>query len=353
MKRAANQDIDVLSADQWQGVAASQQTGLSTEQIEARQLSIKTVGLVLQSVTYSLWSWTLIALSVVATTALSYFFAGAGDDYTFLSYFVATLICLLPIAAIVDHAFSKRTLLATSNFRIVVMVFHAVTIFLISVGALIAAVVAAVSLLIQPTSSDAPKVAMLAAVIVASLFGLLFCRIIGLKRMPDFQALFPYIIIAFALLAVLLAAVGPLRHDYQRRTDKVIESGLPAISSAVANYQRKYNKLPSSLHDIDVADAYGHENAEQVTNRKLVAYKALSQEATTTLQLPGYAWTYNPDSKSSTWQQRTQTNVQRARYQLCTTYAKKRGDGSQPDSSYSYAETYRHPAGYVCYNLQA
>ncbi|HET7630229.1 MAG TPA: hypothetical protein VFK03_02545 [Candidatus Saccharimonadales bacterium] len=130
--------------------------------------------------------------------------------------------------------------------------------------------------------------------------------------------------------------------ERSRRDDKLIESQLNTLSSAISSYSRSKYKLPGDLKDLNL-----NGDAKQLVDKNLVAYKA---ESSSTYTVPTNT---QPRTGASITQAR-----QTFRYQLCVTYKHESRNYGSYSFSYNYDEyetypqTYDHPAGEVCYKLE-
>ena len=307
-------------------------TPASTPNDQTEQSS--TVVLVWQWLTYGLWSWTLASLGILLSSTLAYFIASdsRSNDFTWLVYVIATALCLLPISYVVDRTYSKHEPDHKRGFAAVILVIHAVLAFLVSIGALITAVVTLLSLATD-TSGDTPvkTTIIISALLIAVLGGLFFVRIVRPPKLEMISRKFGLIVSLIAAITIIAALAGPYVATIKTKSDRQIESGLYGVNSAVQDYARDNKKLPVSLNDITFS-SYA-DDSKQLVKNGLVTYSSKGEDSVS--------------HASRTY-----------KYELCVTYKKSRGSGTVPatdrSSSYnSYLDTYSHPAGHTCYQQSA
>lgn len=143
---------------------------------------------------------------------------------------------------------------------------------------------------------------------------------------------------------IVLGFVGPVAQASLTRDDRDIESSVDDVSRAVNRYVSSNDKLPATLNDVALRG-----KAKEIVDRGLVEYKAegLAPKTVSPNNLD------NDDSRSI-----TRSLADNYRYQLCVEYKKEDDNGSQyddeSDSEYSrYISTSGHPAGKVCYKVEA
>jgi hypothetical protein len=296
-----------------------------------------TVVLVWQWLTYGLWSWTLASLGILLSSTLAYFIASASRDggYTWQIYIIATALCLLPISYLIDRTYSKHEPAHKHGFAAVILVLHAVLAFLVSIGALITAVVTLLSLATD-ASGDTPikTTVIISALLIALLGGLFFARIVRPAKLEAISRRFGLIVSVIAAVTIIAALAGPYASTIQTKSDRQIESGLYGVNTAIQDYARNNKKLPANLSDLTF-DSYAHE-AKQLVKDNLVSYSAKGETTT-----------------SGTYATHT------FKYELCVTYKKSKGSGKAVPAhssflasdtySSSYLDTYSHPAGHTCY----
>ena len=294
-----------------------------------------------QWLTYGLWSWTLLSLSILLSSTLTYFIIKDQYDYTFTLYVLAALVCLVPISYIVDRLYSKAEPEHKHGFAAVIMVIHAVLAFLISLGALITAVVTALTLITDASPTNSKYVVIASSLLIAILGMLFFARIMQPARLRPLSRGFPLIIVAVTIVVLVAAIAGPVKSEAANKQDRLVENNLDSVALAVDNYAQTNKHLPDSLSDVSFDNSY-QQDARLLVTRNLVAYHTLSNTSNDV-----------PDSTvTSTAHPGVRLQIPLS-YQLCVTYKHAKGSGSTRNqiSNSSYIDTSSHPAGYQCYTL--
>ena len=300
---------------------------------------------ILQWLCYAMWLWTIATLSIILSATLSYFFVpnGRAVEYTWLTYFIATLLVLLPIAFILDRIYSKKEPDHKHGFMAVIMVIHAVITFLGAVAGLITFAVTVLQLMLNSTSNSTKYIVIISSLVVATLSMVLFLRIMHFPKLSKFSKIFPIIIVSISSVTVVMALTGPFRGELASKTDRLIENNLPNVSNAIQNYATKNKKLPASLADIKLSD-----DAEALIDKNLVEYNNKST---------GSEYYSTGNQTSSKYQQSYSYTLS---YELCVTYknVKKYNSSSYQyeddnEGEQKYLSTYNHPAGKKCYALKA
>jgi len=300
---------------------------------------------VLQWLTYALWGSTVIALSVLLVSVLTFYITGSNIGDSIL-YSVAALLVLLPISLICDLMYLKNEPETKSRIASVIMIVHAVLFALFAIGSLITIAFSVVSLIVSSSGHDAIMITLYSSLAIAFLFFILFLRTVLPKKFSRIR----YVFIGVMLIAVTVVCAygffGPIADSQVTRNDKLIESNLPTVGEAVSTYAYDNNKLPATLNDLKLSG-----DAKKIVNDKLVTYKIDSA--------PSSSY-YNSSNDYY--------------YELCVTYKKASTDpyatptpvyssnstsatSSSPsltasDSGYlDYVTTIPHPAGDKCYKL--
>ena len=282
------------------------------------------VTIVLQALTYAFWFWTLLILSIILSSVLTYLLIDTFDA-EWLVYLASSLLVLLPIAFITDRFYRKVEPEKKHGFAAVVMVLNAVVACLVGVGSLITAVIALVSLGLSSGDTNATSVTILSSLIVAGLSILFFIRIVQLKQFSYINKHFSKIIGIVVGLTILLAVVGPAVDTARRRTDRLIESNYSRIVREIERYAVENNGLPDSLDKVDFSDEAN----------KAVDTGRISYEARSTAQ----------DSLDQFGRQRS--SQQLATFELCVDWE------FEKDSDYSSYNNYpsvSHKKGIQCYD---
>lgn len=297
------------------------------------------VQIVWQWLTYSLWGWTLIVLGILLSATLAYFLAGRRDaDYGFLAYTLAPLFVLLPLSVVADRIYRHQEPAQKHGFAAVIMVLHAVSVFLVSLGGLISSVIALFNIILEPGDRADKWVWLITSLVISGLGGLLFGRIIKPARLDKYTKLFPKVVIGISLITVVMAIAGPVRTDFAARADKLIEDNLSTVNSSIQDYARAKKQLPASLNDLTLRS----KDAQSLVGRNLVSYRVTSPMTQTTTRSNSL---YSYTSTSTT-----------GKYELCVTYKRARNPNDNtsyyPESS-TYISNYSHNAGRQCYNQTA
>lgn len=288
--------------------------------------------IVLQWMTYALWGWTVLAMSILVVIVLTSYLvpnSNVGDSPV---YSMAALLVLLPMAVICDKFYMKHEHEKKTGAAAVVMIIHAVIFALFGIGALIVIVFQLVTMFVSASSSELTQVMLYGAIIITILYALVFLRTVLPKSM--FKLRVPFLILMLSIVGVICAfgIFGPIMAARETRNDVLIENNLSTISSDIESYANKNNYLPTSLNSLPLIG-----DAKKLVTDNLVAYKKDSTP-------------YGAD-----------TEYQAYYYQLCVNY-KKASKNQDTYTSYSRAEkdgysehlsTYSHGAGDVCYKLKA
>jgi hypothetical protein len=307
------------------------------------------IQIVWQLLTYSLWSWALTALIVLLVATLSYYMLHNEADYEFSIYAFAAVICLLPLAFFADKIYSRQEPEQKHGFAAVVMVLSAVFVFLTSLGGLITSVVTVFTLFVNPGDTETKQVIIASSLIVTTLGGMLFARILHSPKLRRLNRLFPLIAVGVTAIATVMAIAGPFRSEIAARNDKLLESNMQVVNDAVQDYARDNKRLPANLGDIKL-DKSNQKDAKQLVAKNLVEYKVINASNPGLGEDLDYTYT-----ELSTTASRRQTGT----YELCATFKKAKGEEySERDSGYddygsSYISAYYHPAGHHCYKLKA
>lgn len=278
--------------------------------------------IVWQWISYALWGWTLVALSVFLSATLSYFLIKQSMAHEVSAYSFAAVLILLPMAFFVDRAYRRRELPEKHGFAAVVLVLHAVLVFLAMVGGVLTAAVSLFWLLINGDASPTAATSIISSLVVTVLGALLFVRIVRFPRIERLVAFFPLAVIAVAVITAGFAAAGPVRSLVSTRNDRLIEDNLHVIDTAIQNYASDKNKLPQSLKDLSLKDSY-QEGAKKLVSRNMVAY--------------------TPSADS---------NAYYMSYELCVTFSRAKGSGNTSHNDI-YSAGMDHGKGKQCYDLNA
>lgn len=319
--------------------------------------SASAVGVVLQWLTYGLWTGTLTALGVLLSGALAYYILDDTEDYTFLIYVLAVTLCLLPLAYLADKIFSKHEPEHKHGFAAVIMVIHAVIAFLVGLGALITAVVTTLSIAVDAGPMDEKFVVIGSALIIALLGTLFFIRVLRPRRLNVINKYFPLIVALITGATVILALAGPFKSSIDSRDDRLIEAGLPEVNTAIQTYAQKNEELPDNLKELTFASY--QDDAKLLVERDLVRYQVIKDE-------PVRIQPMELGDKPSQQQKELESMIypypdhgRTMHYELCVTYKNAKNDGGEyyykpyGKGRQSHISTYSHDAGEQCYDMEA
>lgn len=301
-------------------------------QPEQRETPQKNTNVVLQWISYGLWEWTLVALSVLLSATLTYYLVDTRSAYTFVVYFLAALLCLLPLAFFSDRWYAKSEPEQKHGFAGVVMVLNAVIVFLATIGGLITAVVSTLSVFVNTQTSAATHITIISSLVVTVLGLLLFVRILNPPKLQAFCRFFPMVVVAIAALTLIGVFAGPFKMQLNTRNDRFIEANVPAIELSVTNYVNDHRSLPSTLDELDLNSSY-NADAKELVEKKLLRY--------------------TPNSKPQKKEVDLQTTTTIYYYELCMTWQRAKGDQDNLPKKDIYQITERHAAGDQCYELEA
>ncbi len=291
--------------------------------------------IIMQWLTYAFWGWTVLALSVLTGAVLANFIDQA-DTGGFTPYAVAAVLVLLPISLICDVLYSKREPQKKVGGAMIIMVIHAVLFALIGIGSLIVAVFSIVSLTTSSTDHSATLVSLYTALIITVFYAVTFLRTLNPGGLRWIRWAYMGFMLVFVGLFIVLGLAGPVANARVTKDDRLIESDLPDITTAITAYATQSNRLPDSLSAISLDS-----EPKQLIDRGLVTYTPNS--------LPQGFSDATPASIATT----TATTYY---YTLCVTYKKASPGGSVSLNSSTngytdYIDTTPHPAGLVCYKV--
>ena len=327
-------------------LTTAQQVSSIDENNNQTQGNDKITTLVLEWLTYAFWWWTVLGLSLLVGITISYFVANA-ETYSFTPYGIAVVLVLLPISVVCDVFYSKKESNQKKGAELAVAAIHAVLFALIAVGAVITAVFQIISMLLNSGAENYSTVGLITSVLVAFFYVLTLLRTIQPKALSSFKRIYKFIMIGLVTIAVIAGIMGPVVNEGKTKNDRLLETSLTDIVSALNSYSSKNNKLPAALSDLSVTG-----DAKIAIEKNLIEYKPV----TSTTQYNTNTNT-NPTSKTSYNYYSTRANYD---YDLCVTYVKEktsRYDAYGDDSTdtitkrTTYISAYTHPKGRVCYEM--
>lgn len=307
--------------------------------------------LVLQWLTYAFWGWTVLALAWLTSISVGFFLnPSSTESYesTMISYSLAAVVVLFVISLLCDIFYSRLEPLKKTGAAMVIMIIHAVIFGLFGIGSLIAAVFGVVRLLIGDSSGSSygdsgAWTTIITGLIIALVYGATLLRTLRPFKMKRSSLIYWIFMAVVTVTITVLAIVGPTWNARLTRDDRLIERALPQLSSTINDQTSKEDALPKTLAEVrDKAS----EEARVLIDRNLVEYKPGKEVTSVTpLSIPeAKSPVPAPDDKAFS-------------YTLCVTYKAKKGSDYYPArdiASYSNTspDTYQHPAGRVCYDLQ-
>lgn len=326
--------------------------------------------LVLQWLSYAFWGWFGFSTAVLSGITIGYFLDGKANDVIggTLAYPLAAVIVMLLISLVTDFFYARHEPAVKTGAANVIMLIHVVLYLLVTVGAFITIMFAAISMFLADTNAysdghNGQKIAMLTATIVAIIFGGISFRALFGGKKGGVRKLFWLLMSVLALVAIVTSIVGPAARVTATRDDRLIEEALPTLTNDINEYVRTNDKLPASLGDVKSTgfNAGSKESVQQMISKNLVTYKPSTKPVTSTTndlstansiassktQVPGHS-----TSPSA-------TSIQKFYYQLCVTYKEEKNpDYYYQHDSYnspayvgSTVTTYSHPKGEKCYDV--
>jgi hypothetical protein len=152
----------------------TQQPQMVQQPMTESQSSTNPMHLILQWVTYVLWGWAVLVLSVLIFSLVNSFTSG-NDVSEFLLYPLSALLILLPASVIVDTYYRRVEPLTKKGGALAIMVIHAVIYVIFMIGFLIAAVFSVVGMMLNEGSSSSVG-NLISSLIVAVCYALLLTR---------------------------------------------------------------------------------------------------------------------------------------------------------------------------------
>lgn len=301
--------------------------------------------IVLQWLSYAFWGWLIIALiwlvGVVASAAIA-----DADVEDMIPYAIAATVVLLPIAFLTDLFYRRHEPIRKTGAATVIMVIHVVIFALLGIGALITTVFTVLSMFIGTGgNTEGQTAAVITELIAAVLYAAVFLRILNPFKTKRFARIYGFAMLSVALIILTLGILGPMLKAVSQRDDRRIETNLPLVQSSISTYVDDNGKLPNSLKDV----TYSSSEARSLVDDGLVRYQKVASATQKTTQAEDLL--INPDYPTSS---------SGYRYKLCVTYTGSSNKSdynsyslSQRDEYQDYLSIYSHPAGEVCYKLEA
>ncbi len=314
---------------------------------------------VLQWLTYAFWGWTVLALSFLTSTVIGSFMNNNDLGSSIAPYTIAAVIVLLPISVICDVFYSKHEPDKKTGAAMVVMVIHAVFFAFFGIGSLIAVAFCLVGLFTDSSQHTSTLVALYSAMIIAVFYAVTFLRTLHPAKFSWIKRVYSIFMVVFVGVIAILGFVGPVAKAHQTKDDKLIESGLSSVTTAVTNYATTNSKLPDNLQTLTLDG-----DAKTLVNRNLIRYTANTPpvtQSTNSLQSALQAKT-NPGVSLNSSSYLNQSQIPTVYYYtFCVTYKKKSSfynttpnysNSLQGDGYTTSPDSYSHPAGEVCYKLK-
>lgn len=310
--------------------------------------------MVLQWLSYAFWGWFGVAFAWLTGVVVAYFVTGNSTDVvTSLSYPLASVIVMGVLAAVTDIIYARREPAQKIGGANAIMLVHVVLFVLIAVAAVITAVFACISMLLNTDPSagtDAQVIVIWTSVSTILVFGLTAVRALFGGKKPLFRRIHWIAMGVGAVAVIVLSFVGPVAGVQSTKDDRIIEEGLPTVSTAIRTYVVDNGTLPTTLSQLKKDDAVDSSAAmDQLIDRNMVRYTPNVKPATSNDYSELYG--YNSYKPGKTYY-----------YRLCVTYAHiKKSSGlytsdttSTASGGYeSYLYVYTHGKGEKCYDMEA
>jgi len=307
--------------------------------------------MVLQWLSYAFWGWFGVAMSWLSGVTIAYSISGNSSDLTgALAYPLASVIVMFLLAVAADLFYARREPAQKSGGANAIMLVHVVLFVLIAVGAAVTALFSLISMALNtdPTSgTDGQVIAAWTSLVVIVIFGLTAVRAMFGGRKKKIRIIHWAVMTALALGMIGASLFGPVVGAQLTKDDRIIEEGLPTLSTTINQYVTDKDKLPATLADANEASSSSTAASTSLVTRNIVKYTPNVKAATT----DDY-YNSGTTSKSLSFQKTYY-------YELCVTYkAAKKASGLYYDTSSvssgkytSYLSISSHPKGEVCYKL--
>mgnify|MGYP003602114390 FL=1 len=310
-------------------------------------VAISPFTLFLQWITYALWGWALLPLSMLILLVSTYYIKGDVGTDEFVIYLIASILVLAPLAMVADHFYSKSEPQPKKGGSLVIMLIHAVIFVLFGLGFFISTVFAVINAVMSSSSPEQSIAIAIGSFVVGLLYLLLIIRTIkpNLLQFKTMRARPFVLLMIFAITLVLsLAIAGPMKQYFNERNDRLIESYLNDVNVAISKYYEEKQSLPDSLNELSVES-----EVKQLIDSNLVKYERLGSSG------PSLTIIDDVTKLSDFINNGNEAPKQYFKYQLCVTYVAESNiydSSSKTDEFETYISTYSHPKGEVCYKLK-
>jgi len=337
-----------LVAQPSQGLSSQQSATNVPQQVLAKESAGAGI-IVLEWLTYAFWGWTVLALSVLVSTIIATFIGDVSTD-GFTPYGIAAVLVLLPISVICDVLFTKHEEVKKTGAAMAVMIIHAVIFALFGIGAIIGAAFSMVQMFTSSGDKTAAQITLFSSIIIAVIYASVFLRTLNPVKFPWIRRAFLIFIAVTVGIICLLGIFGPMANARLTRDDKLLQTNLTSVDTAIKDYVRKNNKLPETLSQLDTQG-----DVKSIIDRNLVRYTPNSNGTLSKITSTTNTSRVFNDTNS-------QVLVYNYYYKLCVDYKKKSNDFGATDYSVDNKDTYgytayenyfHHDAGESCYKNKA
>ena len=331
-----------------QGLSSQQSATNVPQQVLAKESAGAGI-IVLEWLTYAFWGWTVLALSVLVSTIIATFIGDVSTD-GFTPYGIAAVLVLLPISVICDVLFTKHEEVKKTGAAMAVMIIHAVIFALFGIGAIIGAAFSMVQMFTSSGDKTAAQITLFSSIIIAVIYASVFLRTLNPVKFPWIRRAFLIFIAVTVGIICLLGIFGPMANARLTRDDKLLQTNLTSVDTAIKDYVRKNNKLPETLSQLDTQG-----DVKSIIDRNLVRYTPNSNGTLSKITSTTNTSRVFNDTNS-------QVLVYNYYYKLCVDYKKKSNDFGATDYSVDNKDTYgytayenyfHHDAGESCYKNKA
>lgn len=291
----------------------------------------------IQWLTYAFWGWLAIMLVWLSSIAFRFIVAAdRGFETEEVVYPVASVMVLLIIALISDLAYSRHETAKKSGISAGIMIIHTVIFAVGLIASIITALFAASGMLMSFSEIDSQKITLFTALALT-----LYCIALVLRTstFKKFNIMRPASRLALAIIPLIILSIaiyGPVARTFQSKQDRLIDSSIPVISSALYEYVSKNNQLPATLDKIDLSHDIP---AREALKQNLIDYKPNTHPADEDAQFYQLCATYKFKKSSPYGEKSSQPTIE---------------PGTLEKSDYApYPDTTNHSDGLVCYKLAA